>query len=180
MACQLGDVGADLVIASYAAAEIDAADLDRFAAELWRATAQMLAIIEPGTPAGYRRILQMRATLTGSGALVAAPCPHEHACPLVAPDWCHFARRLPRSRDHRVAKGAQLAFEDEKFAYVVLSRAEPCRIDARALAPPRIGKAAIESKLCTATGVVADVAERRQKDGYKQRKAWRWGDAVTR
>nr|QQZ50485.1 methyltransferase domain-containing protein [Phenylobacterium glaciei] len=95
---------ADLVTASYALAEIAAAQQARTVQALWAATDGMLALIEPGTPDGYRRILTARETLLAAGAEILAPCPHALACPLVAPDWCHFVQRLPRSRDHRLAK----------------------------------------------------------------------------
>src|SRR5258708_26338555 len=91
---------ADLVVASYAAGEIAEGKLPRFAQLLWAATAGALVIIEPGTPTGYGRILRVRSELIAAGARVAAPCPHERECPLHPPDWCHFAQRLPRSRDH--------------------------------------------------------------------------------
>jgi ribosomal protein RSM22 (predicted rRNA methylase) len=171
---------ADLVVASYVAGELAPGKLGGFAQELWAATAQALVVIEPGTPAGYGRIMQIRSLLIAAGAHVAAPCPHERACPLVAPDWCHFAQRLPRSRDHLQVKGASVPFEDEKFCYVVLSRAPPRRIDARVLAPPAVTKIAVTAKLCTATGLVVDTAARRDRDAYRQRKSWRWGDQVTR
>jgi hypothetical protein len=44
------------------------------------------------------------------------------ALPAARGDWCHFATRLARSRTHRLAKGAERGFEDEKFAYAVLTR----------------------------------------------------------
>jgi ribosomal protein RSM22 (predicted rRNA methylase) len=171
---------ADLVVASYAAGEIAEGELPRFAQLLWAATAGALVIIEPGTPAGYGRILRMRAELIAAGAHVAAPCPHERECPLRPPDWCHFAQRLPRSRDHLHIKGAEVPFEDEKFSYVVLSRGQPQSIDARVLAPPKIAKGAITAKLCTDGGVVTDIAARRDPDAYRRRKSWRWGDGVSR
>jgi ribosomal protein RSM22 (predicted rRNA methylase) len=170
---------ADLVVASYLVGELAPAELAGFAQALWTATAQVLVVIEPGTPAGYGRIMQIRSLLIDAGAHVAAPCPHERACPLVAPDWCHFAQRLPRSRDHLQVKGAEVPFEDEKFSYVVLSRTPPRRIDARVLAPPQTTKSAVTSKLCTAQGLVSDTAARRDRDAWRQRKSWRWGDGVT-
>jgi ribosomal protein RSM22 (predicted rRNA methylase) len=122
----------------------------------------------------------MRSLLIGEGAHVAAPCPHDTGCPLIAPDWCHFAQRLPRSRDHLQIKGVEVPFEDEKFSYVVLVRSPPRRIDARVLAPPVVTKAAVTAKLCTANGVVRDVLARRDGAAYRRHKSWRWGDAVDR
>jgi ribosomal protein RSM22 (predicted rRNA methylase) len=169
---------ADLVVASYMASEIAADGLARFTQLLWAATAGALVIIAPGTPEGNRRILQMRGELVAAGAHVAAPCPHERPCPLHPPDWCHFAQRLPRSRDHLRIKDAELPFEDEKFSYVVLSRHNPQPIAARVLAPPRITKSAIKTKLCMDAGVVSDIAARRDLGAYRRCKSWRWGDSV--
>jgi ribosomal protein RSM22 (predicted rRNA methylase) len=171
---------ADLVVASYAAGEIADGALPQFAQLLWTATASALVIIVPGTPAGYGCILRMRGELIAAGARVAAPCPHERECPLHPPDWCHFAQRLPRSRDHLHVKGAEVPFEDEKFSYVVLSRGQPQSIDARVLAPLKITKGAVTAKLCTDGGVVTDMAARRDPDAYRRRKSWRWGDSVSR
>jgi ribosomal protein RSM22 (predicted rRNA methylase) len=171
---------AELVAASYTAGEFADSELPQFAQLLWAATAGALVIIEPGTPAGYGRILRMRSELIAAGAHVAAPCPHERECPLRPPDWCHFAQRLPRSRDHLHIKGAEVPFEDEKFSYVVLSRGKPQSIDARVLAPPKISKSAVTAKLCTDGGVVTDIAARRDPDAYRRRKSWRWGDSVLR
>ena len=171
---------ADLLVVSYMAGEIAAGDLARFTQLLWGATAGALVVIEPGTPEGYQRVLRMRGELITSGAHMAAPCPHGRACPLQAPDWCHFAQRLPRSRDHLRIKGAEVPFEDEKFSYVVLSRDKAQSIDARVLAPPKITKAAVTAKLCTEDGLVVDIAARRDASSYRRRKSWRWGDSVLR
>jgi len=170
---------ADLVIASYVAGEISAQKLPEVADALWSGTRDTLVLIEPGTTAGFSRIRELRAYLIGCGAHVLAPCPHDRACPIVAPDWCHFSQRLARSRDHRQVKGASLSFEDEKFSYVALARYAPRRIDARVLAHPRVGKGAATAKLCTADGIISATAPRRDRDRYRALKAWRWGDAVT-
>jgi ribosomal protein RSM22 (predicted rRNA methylase) len=169
---------ADLVTASYVAGEITPAERTAFARMLWAASAQALIVIEPGTPAGYERITEIRSLLIAEGAHVAAPCPHDDACPLTAPDWCHFTQRLPRSRDHLQVKGVAVPFEDEKFSYVVLVRAPPPRIDARVLAPPVVTKGAVTAKLCTADGIVHDITARRNGVAYRRHKSWRWGDAV--
>jgi ribosomal protein RSM22 (predicted rRNA methylase) len=171
---------ADLVIASYVIGEAAPGALAGLADTLWSASGNMLAVIEAGTPAGFLRIRDLRAHLLARGAHVVAPCPHDHACPIVAPDWCHFSQRLSRSRDHRQVKGASLSFEDEKFSYVVLARQPPRRIDARVLAHPRGSKGGVSAKLCTADGIVTAVADRRDRAPYRLLKRWSWGDAVTR
>ena len=124
------------------------------------------------------RILALRQQLIAAGAYVAAPCPHEKPCPLIAPDWCHFNQRLPRSQAHRQIKGAEVPFEDERFIYVALTRSAPAIRAARVLAPPDVGKAEITAKLCTGHGVELAKVPRRDKAAYAGARWWRWGDAV--
>ncbi len=171
---------ADLVIASYVLGELPSGALPRVADALWSAAAGALIVIEPGTPAGFARIREMRAHLIAQGAHVAAPCPHDRACPIIAPDWCHFSQRLARTRDHRQVKGATLSYEDEKFSYVALTRTAARAIDARVLAHPRVTKGEASAKLCTAEGITQHTATRRDRDNYRAIKGWDWGDAVTR
>jgi ribosomal protein RSM22 (predicted rRNA methylase) len=171
----------DLVVASYALAEIATDRQAQVVGALWVACDGVLALVEPGTPAGYRRILEARATLIAAGASVLAPCPHEATCPLMGEDWCHFSVRLPRSRDHRLAKGAEVPFEDERFAYLVAARpgvvAGPR--GPRILAPPRVGKPGIALKLCTPEGAVeARVVPKRDKPAYATARRLGWGDTL--
>jgi ribosomal protein RSM22 (predicted rRNA methylase) len=170
--------GADLVIASYVIGELAERERDELASMLWERTRDTLLVVEPGTPAGYARIIALRTRLIAEGAHVIAPCPHDQACPLVAPDWCHFAQRLPRTRDHMLMKDADVPFEDEKFSYVALSRVPIAGRAARVLAPPHVGKAAVEAKLCTASGVSITQVPRREKAAYAKARRWRWGDAA--
>jgi ribosomal protein RSM22 (predicted rRNA methylase) len=169
---------ADLVVASYLIGEVDDNARRRLAERLWTKTSDTLLVIEPGTPAGYARIIDLRAQLIAAGAHVAAPCPHHDQCPLHAPDWCHFVQRLPRLRAHMQVKGAELPFEDEKFSYVVLTRAPAPRLFARVLAPPIVSKADISAKLCTANGLQIAKVPRRDRAAYAQARRWRWGEAL--
>jgi ribosomal protein RSM22 (predicted rRNA methylase) len=170
---------ADLVIASYLIGELGEGERRDLTNAMWTKTRDTLVIIEPGTPAGYARIIAARAQLIASGARVAAPCPHDNKCPLQSPDWCHFAQRLPRSRAHMQMKGAEVPFEDEKFSYVVLTRAPISERPSRVLAPPVIGKAEITAKLCTSDGVTLAKIPRRDKSAYARARRWAWGDAVV-
>jgi ribosomal protein RSM22 (predicted rRNA methylase) len=169
---------ADLVIASYMIGEMADSERRPLAEAMWARTRDTLLIVEPGTPAGYARIIALREQLVARGAHVAAPCPHEKNCPLTSPDWCHFSQRLPRSQAHKQIKGAELAFEDEKFSYVVLSRAPATRRASRVLAPPVATKVEVTAKLCTADGLAIARVPRRDKTAYARARRWRWGDAV--
>jgi ribosomal protein RSM22 (predicted rRNA methylase) len=169
---------ADLVVASYMIGETSNAERTALAGLMWAKARDMLLIVEPGTPAGYGRIIALREQLIASGAHVAAPCPHDGKCPLTAPDWCHFTQRLPRSRAHKQIKGAELPFEDEKFIYVALTRAPATHHPARVLAQPAVTKVEVSAKLCTPHGLAFAKVPRRTKADYARARRWRWGDAV--
>jgi ribosomal protein RSM22 (predicted rRNA methylase) len=171
-------VPADLVVASYMIGETSDAERRALAELMWAKARDTLLIVEPGTPAGYRRIIALREQLIASGAHVAAPCPHDGKCPLTAPDWCHFTQRLPRSHAHRQIKGAELPFEDEKFIYVALTRAPLAEHPARVLAQPAVSKVELSAKLCTTDGLAIAKVPRRAKADYARARRWRWGEAV--
>jgi ribosomal protein RSM22 (predicted rRNA methylase) len=169
---------ADLDLASYLIGQVSDAERRTLAERLWSKTRDTLVVVEPGTPAGYARIIELRAQLIASGAHVAAPCPHDLPCPLLPPDWCHFAQRLPRLRAHIQIKGAELPFEDEKFSYVVLTRDPVAQRFSRVLAPPVVGKVEVAAKLCRAGGVDIAKVPRRDKAAYATARRWRWGDRL--
>jgi ribosomal protein RSM22 (predicted rRNA methylase) len=169
---------ADLVVASYMIGEIGEEEQSELAALMWSKTRDTLLVVEPGTPAGYGRIIALREQLIAAGAHVAAPCPHDCKCPLTAPDWCHFTQRLPRSRAHQQIKGAELPFEDEKFSYVALTRAPAARHFDRVLAQPMVTKVEVTAKLCMPDGLAVTKVSRRAKAAFARARRWRWGDAV--
>ena len=170
------NTSADLVIAAYAFAELPLAKSSDAALALWQACDDTLLIIEPGTPQGFARIQQARSALVAHGAHLVAPCTHMNACPMVAPDWCHFSVRLPRSREHMHAKKATVPFEDEKFSYVIASRQPVALRGARILAPPAESKAEIRLKLCSEDGLSRQGIARRDKAEYKRVRKLEWGD----
>jgi ribosomal protein RSM22 (predicted rRNA methylase) len=170
---------ADLVVASYVIGEMGEAEQRTLAELMWSKTRDTLLVVEPGTPAGYARVIALREQLVALGGHVAAPCPHDEKCPLHQPDWCHFTQRLPRSQAHKQIKGAELPFEDEKFSYVVLTRAPVATRPARVLAQPTVSKVEVTAKLCTPDGVTTSRVPRRARENYARARRWRWGDAVV-
>jgi len=171
---------ADLVVASYMIGEISEGERKALAELMWAKTRDTLLVVEPGTPAGYARIIALREQLIAAGAHVAAPCPHDGPCPLDAPDWCHFTQRLPRSQAHRQLKSAELAYEDERFSYVALTRAPAARRPARVLAQPVVSKVEVTAKLCMPEGLAITKVPRRAKADYAAARRWQWGDAVMK
>ncbi|MGB3416187.1 MAG: small ribosomal subunit Rsm22 family protein [Mesorhizobium sp.] len=174
-----GPAPADLVTAAYMLDEIAPASLPKLVDRLWALTAGTLLIVEPGTPAGWQRIIEVRRRLIETGAHVLAPCPHEQPCPLGPPDWCHFSRRVARSRVHRLTKDADVPWEDEKFIFVAASREPAARHQARVLAPPRPGSGKVALKLCQPDGQAQErLFTRRDGDAFKRARRADWGDSL--
>lgn len=170
---------ADLVSAAYVLDEIAPASLAKLIHRLWRLTADTLLLVEPGTPAGWQRILAARQQLIGAGAHVLAPCPHEAPCPLTPPDWCHFARRVARSRLHRLVKEAEVPWEDEKFIYLAASRQPAPARGERVIAPPKGGSGKVVLKLCRPDGSAGDrLFSKRDGDVFKVARRADWGDTL--
>ena len=170
--------GADLVTVSYVLSEL-AADAQQALVGASAAGAETIAVIEPGTPDGYQRIIAARDVLVGMGLHVAAPCPHSATCPLLGSrDWCHFASRIHRTPLHRRLKSADLQHEDEKFAYVVATRTPVTASPARILRHPQIRKGLVMMQLCQPDGAVAQtLVSKRQGDTYRSARDADWGDA---
>jgi ribosomal protein RSM22 (predicted rRNA methylase) len=171
---------ADLVVASFVLAEIAPAAQPRTIDKLWAASCDVLLLVEPGTPAGFERLRAARVQLIGQGATVLAPCTHANTCPMTGTDWCHFSQRLPRSRDHMRAKGGSVPYEDERYAWLAVSRARTSTEAgaARVLAPPQDSKPGITLKLCTPHGLETRVTARRDKQGFAAVRKAGWGDVV--
>ncbi len=169
----------DLVLLSYVLGELDTAARDRLVERLWTATGDVLLIVEPGTPTGWQRVLAARDRLIDAGAHLLAPCPHAATCPLVAPDWCHFVQRVPRSRMHRLVKSADVPWEDEKFIYIAASRRAGAAFEARIVGPKQASSGKATLKLCQRDGAAANIlVTRRDGDAFKAARRLDWGDAL--
>jgi ribosomal protein RSM22 (predicted rRNA methylase) len=170
---------AELVTCAYVLDEIGPASLPKLIDRLWHLTDDTLLVVEPGTPAGWQRILAVRRHLIEAGGHVLAPCPHEAPCPLAAPDWCHFSRRVARSRLHRLAKDADVPWEDEKFIYVAASRQPVPSRSGRVIAPPKSGSGKVQLKLCETDGSAGEkLFTKRDGDAFRLARRLDWGDTV--
>jgi ribosomal protein RSM22 (predicted rRNA methylase) len=172
----------DLVILAYVLPELDADARDRAVDRAGEETADpggSTVAVEPGTPEGYRRVLRARERLLARGGFVTAPCPHDALCPLPESDWCHFSVRLPRTSLHRAAKQGSLGYEDEKLAYVAVSRQATARADARVLRHPQVRPRNIGLTLCTPAGVEVAVVTKSDREGFRRARKAAWGDGFV-
>jgi ribosomal protein RSM22 (predicted rRNA methylase) len=166
---------ADLVVVSFLLGELRE---PLVLGQLWEQAADTIAVVEPGTPAGYRRVLAARDAVLADGGFTVAPCPHDLSCPLAAGDWCHFGVRLPRSRLHRRAKAVERGFEDEKYSYAVLGREPAARAAARVIRPPQLRSGHVHVATCEPDGIHARTVSRRQGEAYRIARRAAWGDAL--
>lgn len=170
----------ELVVMAYSATELSDVQLEKTLAALWRRCAGALVVVEPGTPRDFARLITMRSALIGMGAHISLPCPHAKPCPLEPPDWCHFAVRLSRSRDHKLVKKAVVPFEDEKYCYLVATRDAALfpAASARILRHPRAMKYGISLRLCGPSGFRETTILKSDKAHYAGIRKCSWGDRI--
>jgi ribosomal protein RSM22 (predicted rRNA methylase) len=163
----------DLITIGYVLNELTD-DARRELVDAAASAAGTVVIVEPGTPRGHRRTLDARDRLIEQGFTIAAPCPHQEECPL---DWCHFAVRLPRTELHRVLKDGARNFEDEKFSYVVATRAPVRAAESRVVGRPGYPKGRVVLDLCTTAGTRERTVVPKSAENYRAARSTSWGDA---
>ncbi|HEY3927270.1 MAG TPA: small ribosomal subunit Rsm22 family protein [Candidatus Koribacter sp.] len=166
----------DLIVLSYTLGELPPSDARRILTSAWKA-AQLLVIIEPGTPKAFARLADVRKQLIADGATIPAPCPHENDCPLlVKGDWCHFAERLERTAEHRRIKGGSLGYEDEKFSYVAATRLPIAPRTGRIVRHPQIHSGYVQLQVCAPEVLKQQTVTKSQKEIYRAARKSKWGD----
>ncbi|MDE6726435.1 MAG: small ribosomal subunit Rsm22 family protein [Oscillospiraceae bacterium] len=159
----LGIAGsADLVICSYCLNELPEDRRETIVSQLANAAKKLLVIVEPGTPFSFACMKQTRRILLNGALRIAAPCPHEKACPLSDDDWCHFTARAQRSKLHKLLKNADAPYEDEKFCFLAAAKEDCTRCAARVLRRPLIQSGRITLKLCAADGLKTETVTKKR------------------
>ena len=144
---------ADIVLTSYMINELPEQEREKAVLKLWQATDKLMVVIEPGTPEGFKNILNIRNLIKEQGGYIVAPCCCNGECPIKENDWCAFYARVARSSIHRQAKGGNLGYEDEKFSYIAFSKTPVEITGERILRHPQINSGFVKVKLCTADGI---------------------------
>ncbi len=167
----------DMVLVSYVLGELTDDDQHALVDQAGAAARQLVVLVEPGTPAGYRRILDARGRLIAAGWTVAAPCPHQLACGMTGKDWCHFSARVNRSALHRRLKDAELGYEDEKFSYVALTKGTTTTTPGRVVRHPAFRKGLVTLQVCNPdTRVGPTLVSKREGPVYKAARDAECGD----
>ncbi|MDE3045024.1 MAG: hypothetical protein KGJ02_00035 [Verrucomicrobiota bacterium] len=167
---------ADLAVLSYVIAEIPF--YSQLIHRLFESEISFIAIIEPGTPAGFERIRSIRAIAIQQKWNIVAPCPHLFSCPMKEGHWCHFAARIERSRLHRQLKEGALGYEDEKYSYLILGKDPLPPLEGRVVGTPHKASGHVRLPLCAADGKLKEIIiSRREKSIYKKARKAEWGTA---
>lgn len=170
---------ADLVTLSYVLDELESVTRNKLVDELWTKAGSVLVLIEPGTPAGWQRLMEQRDRLLAQGAFLVAPCPHALKCPIQEPNWCHFSQRVERTRTHRMTKQAEVPFEDEKYFYISLSKNEVNNHYFRVISQPRKSSGKINLNICLPNGQYNnEIVTKKNKELYIRARKTLWGSTV--
>jgi len=174
----------DVVCSSYLLSELSADAVGPVVEKLWQKTAHTLVLIETGTPKGYERIIQARSCLINNNATILHPCPHQLKCPMLAKapqKWCHFRKRIARTKQHRLVKSATLGYEDEPYCYLIASRktVQASTSKARLVDAPCKRSGHVLLSLCTPEGaLITETVSKKQGDRFRQAKKAHWGDLI--
>jgi ribosomal protein RSM22 (predicted rRNA methylase) len=169
----------DLVLMSYTVGENTPETVSKTIEHVWNHNVtEWLVIIEPGTPKGYKAILDIRNYIIEHQGYVYAPCKGNYKCPLAAQDWCHFSVRLERSLLQKKIKDATLPYEDEKFSYLIIRKTPVTFLpsEARIIKKPMVRPGHVTLDVCSQTGYDRKTISKSQKEVYRAAKKAEWGD----
>jgi ribosomal protein RSM22 (predicted rRNA methylase) len=166
----------DLIVCSYTLNEIEREVSRKILRLGWQAARAVAVVIEPGAMAGFDLVRTLRDDLIEAGAHLIAPCPHSRACPMPDGDWCHFAARFERSSLHRRIKSGALGYEDEKFAYLAVSRQPASSAEARIIRRPQRHTGFVELSLCANDDLRTVTITRRDNAHWRRARKADWGD----
>lgn len=169
---------ADIVLTSYMINELPEQEREKVVLKLWQATDKLMVVIEPGTPEGFKNILNIRNLIKEQGGYIVAPCCCNDGCPIKENDWCAFYARVARSSIHRQAKGGNLGYEDEKFSYIAFSKMPVEITGERILRHPQINSGFVKVKLCTADGIQEKTYSKKDGEIYKKIKKLDAGEKI--
>ncbi|XP_055989766.1 methyltransferase-like protein 17, mitochondrial isoform X2 [Sorex fumeus] len=181
----------DVVVSAFSLSELPSrAHRTEIVQTLWRKTNRFLILLENGTKAGHRLLMDARdlvlkgkekCLLDPRPGFVFAPCPHELPCPQLTaskPLACSFAQAY-----HPIPFSWNKKPKEEKFSMVILARGSPekahrwPRITQPVLKRPRH----VHCHLCCPDGQgqhAVITARKHGRDLYRCARVSSWGDLL--
>ncbi|KAI8060766.1 mitochondrial small ribosomal subunit Rsm22-domain-containing protein [Gongronella butleri] len=196
--------GHDLVISAFTLGDIGSLALQQSTIlQLWQQTADVLVLIERGTPVGFSTIARARQWILDheQDAHVVAPCPHDKPCPLLFSEkadpkqfWCHFSQRVQRPSFLMKTKHSKHNTEDSKYSYVILRKGvrptaataeaedtleTPAYSWPRLIQPPLKKHKHVVMDTCAVNGAIQRmvIPKSQGKIEYRDARKSAWGDA---
>lgn len=173
----------DMVVASYVWGELTSDQQIELFKKILGLFRDYLLIILPGTPQDFKTLTSLRDFVINQrdypDIQILAPCTHSLSCPLKGSDqldWCHFSVRLPRTNFHRHLKNAKLAYEDEKFCYLLLSKKPVVKVSGRIIKNPQHRGGHGKLDVCMEGEIHQITYSRAKSPLYKKWKNLAWGD----
>ena len=168
----------DFVVASYVLNELKKEDRFKVVDKLWNATNDILLIIDPGTPDAFLNMMEIRDYMNSIGANLIAPCSHNLKCPMRGTsEWCHFLCRVQRSKLHKILKGGESPFEDEKFTFIAFSKNDYKKANYRVVERPFFKPKVVFLDLCSKDGIKKYTITKKNQV-YKQARDLKKGDEI--
>ncbi len=164
------DIKGDIVLASYVYNELDKLGRINLINKMINMSNHYLLFIEPGTPIGYKNILEIKDYLSSYKYSILGPCPNIYNCPLkyIESRWCHYSSRVSRSKLVKDLKAGDVPYEDEKYIYLLIDiSTSEIKPTSRIISNPKINKGYVELELCTSSGLNNIKVTKKDKELYK-------------
>ena len=167
----------DLVLESFMLNEMNDQDRKQTLDLMVQKAKKYIILIEPGTPASYKKMMENRDYLLSKKLNLVLPCMHSEKCPL-KDDYCNFTVRVNRTKILKQVKDGSLGYEDEKYFYLVFSKEDfPKTKNAMVIRKPLYRKSCVDLKLCTSNKEIKNVTiTKKDKQKYAQSKDLKQGD----
>lgn len=181
----------NLVISSFSLLELPSAEHRLQTVDsLWQKTSDFLLLVEPGTNAGYKAILEARDYVVdylntfddvSQHGYVVAPCPHDLECPRIAEGLktpCNF--EIAYAPLSLISKGTINRY---RFSYVLLKKGQRPNVEVwpRIVRPVKARHNHTACEICCSDGQLKQTVFTKSHHGYNLYKCSRyfnWGDLV--
>lgn len=160
---------ADLVVSSYVFSELNEEGRRLALKKMLDCSKKYVLLVDTGTPRTYENFMKLKSLVYELGYNISAPCESQKYG--LKNDYCQFYARVERSGLMKMAKNAELSYEDEKYFYLLIEKQAKLQENSderRVIRRPNIKTNFVELKLCTNAGVVSQNVTKKDKEFFKK------------